>query len=132
MVKIIPDESQYLQTITCSSINSASTQVKTSKIILRLIYAPLVTLINTSKKLQEGDTVSFRCGVKSWPPVTAITWFLGDKEMEDQTGNIITMDRISRDQHGSKLRCVAKNKVGVGEDDTILDITCKYISTNIL
>ena len=126
VVTIIPTGDQLLQTITCSTINSASTQVKTTSIILRLIYKPVVSLVQTSKRMQEGDTVSFTCGLNAWPPVTGITWFIGGREMIDHVGDVFSIDKISQEMQGVEVKCMAKNKVGVGEDKTELNIICEY------
>ena len=125
MIKIRPQLSQDGEIISCSSINSASTQVKTSQVSLRLIFKPIVSLVQTNRRVLEGDKVLFRCSVKAWPLVSTIAWFLGNKPLVEETSEFLALKKLTREQHGMEVKCVAMNKVGVGQGKAQLNIICK-------
>ena len=86
---------------------------------------PVVTLVQTSKNVLEGDKMSFKCSVEAWPAITNIAWFLADKQLVEQTDNNLTLERVTREQQGVEVRCAARNKVGVGHATAQLNIRCE-------
>lgn len=75
----------------------------------------------------EGSSVSLLCRSHSNPLVTNYTWFKDDDEVDQETGQVLTIDDINS-SHNGVYQCTAKNNLGEKTSGKIdVDVQCEFV-----
>ena len=94
---------------------------------LEVEYEPEVRLEADTEVVYEGDMVRLRCGVEARPALVDYQWRVGGREVEEARGAAQLLVEATRGRSGEVVTCLARNKLGQGSSDYVLDIQCKCL-----
>ena len=118
--------------VTCEVTHNAVAKKEEISKRITVNHAPFVSITSDSDYIQNGDKVLIICNVDSLPMVDQIIWTINDEIVEDAgyvRELVITADR---GMNGDIITCMARNELGIGSAQYILDIKCKndmYVKT---
>ena len=87
---------------------------------LRLHRNPKVTLTSSNMRLKEGEEGSFLC--KTTSSNVTFKWFLNDRRIAGEGGELLRLVDLSREEDGAWLRCLVENSMGRTEASLKLEI----------
>ena len=96
-----------------------------------VVYAPEVTIPESSFVRKEGDSASLVCNVDA-KPAADITWSRDGKVIEGQKETTLKLDNLTFADHNGKYKCTANNKIGneaTGEIDVTVVVPPKATIT---
>ena len=127
VIKIIPNKNHDNQKIICTAKNSQTNEVRSSEVILKLLYKPEIKVkqSDTAGRGKPGDNVRFDCFTKANPRVTDIEWFLNDEKLLGESGDMLLLETVTPDMAGATVKCVAGNMIGSAEDEIKIKLKCK-------
>ncbi|XP_056300504.1 myelin-associated glycoprotein-like [Pseudoliparis swirei] len=106
--------------------NSATTQIDVQ-------FPPKETtvIVNASRPVLEGSSVSLLCRSRANPTVTRYTWYKDDEEEEEELGSSFVVNAVAP-SHSGDYRCVATSALGEGSSaPTQLDIQYPPKNTSV-
>jgi hypothetical protein len=123
----------------CEAGNSLEKEPRLVQTVIEVEYEPTVRLkVETSSSsssssspsaIYEGDTIRVSCEVEAVPSEVEYRWEVGGKEVGEARGARELLIDTERAMHGKTVACTARNRIGQGSAQLILDIKCKYRST---
>uniref|UniRef100_A0AAV2MDC4 Nephrin/kirre n=1 Tax=Knipowitschia caucasica TaxID=637954 RepID=A0AAV2MDC4_KNICA len=119
-LRIRPDDNQAV--LSCESANLASAAPLITSRTLTVIFDPAEVILLGSLEAIENQELNVNCFAKSSNPPVQMRWWLGNTELnstavvveEGKNGGMTTLSnltyRVSKQDNGLKLSCVAFNK----------------------
>lgn len=94
-------------------------------ILLFLALGIVLIIIHPSSNISENTLVMIQCSVQDATDSVEIIWYKNEKILIGETGEVLTMQNVSRHQNGV-YRCLVKNFYGNISSDVIhLNVHCK-------
>lgn len=118
---LVPTKSDDGLTISCL----ISSTDKSSEVVISVMHKPDVKLSRVKEKnnIVEGENVVFNCDSSARPSDVLYTWMVDDEEkIHAQAQQNFQIGHITRQFHNSRVTCMARNKIGVGQDQELLKI----------
>jgi len=116
--------SHHNTSISCEAQNSAEVSPRSTSVLLKVEFAPWVSLQHTPAQLKEGDSASFQCQASANPDQVKFSWLVDNQEVEggvDQP-HILILPGLTRADNGAIVKCRSSNSIGKSEETTTLDI----------
>ncbi|XP_023330824.1 irregular chiasm C-roughest protein [Eurytemora carolleeae] len=114
--------SDNIRNLTCEAQNSAESIPSRATIQIHVEYAPHVTLQYQPHKLQDGETVTFKCSADANPSDVTYKWYLNNQILDGKTSKTLTLSPLNRTLHAAILKCAARNKIGRSEETHTLEV----------
>ena len=115
------------KSFTCSASNIADRSRRSVSLLLKVRYAPSVTLTSSSKSglVQEGDTIQFHCSAHSNPHPTGYSWYVDGQKAHGFQSDYFVITNISQAYHNSIVKCEVRNEIGKSEETETLQVRCE-------
>ncbi|XP_055084065.1 nephrin [Periophthalmus magnuspinnatus] len=135
-LKIHPADNQAV--LGCESANLVSVAPLSTSLILTVIFDPAEVKLLGSLEAIEDKELNLNCFATSSNPPVQIRWWLGNRELnstavimeEGENGGMTTLSnltyRVSRQDNGMKLSCVAFNRATKVSKTENAEITVYY------
>ncbi|KAJ0000289.1 hypothetical protein NQD34_012131, partial [Periophthalmus magnuspinnatus] len=135
-LKIHPADNQAV--LGCESVNLVSVAPLSTSLILTVIFDPAEVKLLGSLEAIEDKELNLNCFATSSNPPVQIRWWLGNRELnstavimeEGENGGMTTLSnltyRVSRQDNGMKLSCVAFNRATKVSKTENAEITVYY------
>lgn len=116
----VPDRNMKIK---CSSYSEQFPDTKYSRELqIRLRYEPKVNLEISIDSIEEGDKFSVTCDSVAYPQNVAYKWFFNDIELKGENDKTLMIEKITRNQHNSNLKCSVQNEIGRTEVASSLNV----------
>jgi hypothetical protein len=92
---------------------------------LEVEYEPVVELVADREALYEGDMVRLACRAEARPELVEYQWWVAGQEVEEARGAGELLLEAERSRSGQTVTCLARNKLGQGSADYLLNIQCR-------
>ena len=118
--------SHHNTNLTCEAQNSAESSPGSTSILLRVEFAPTVTLQHSPEVIREGDTVKYKCLVSANPGNVSYQWSVdGDEQLLGGDHSVLVLPGVTRSSNTQIVKCRVGNMIGYSEETDTLDIHCK-------
>lgn len=116
--------SHHNTSITCEAQNSAEVSPRSTSVLLKVEFAPWVSLQHTPSQLKEGDSASFQCQASANPDQVSFSWLVDNKKKEAVLGkpHLLILPGLTRSDNGAIVKCQASNSIGKSEETRTLNI----------
>ena len=127
IIVIRPKKRHHNKSFTCSASNIADRSRRSVSLLLKVRYAPSVTLTSSSKSglVQEGDTIQFHCSAHSNPHATGYSWDVDGQKAHGFQSDYFVITNISQAYHNSIVKCEVRNEIGKSEETETLQVRCE-------
>ena len=116
----------------CEAGNSLETEPRLVRTTIEVEFEPTVRLSleatsasSSPTAIFEGDTIRVSCDVEAVPSEVEYRWEVGGKEVGEARGARELIIDTERSMHGKSVACTARNRIGQGSAQLLLDIKCK-------
>jgi len=108
--------------IKCSSYSDQFPDTRFSReLTIRLRYPPRLDF-KIPETVQEGDKFSVTCNSKAYPENVAYKWYFDGVELAGENDKTLMIEKISRENHQSAVKCSVENEVGLREVAASLNV----------
>ena len=109
----------------CEAGNTVESETRVVKTSLEVQFQPQVQLKLEPAQIYEGDKVRVLCDVEAVPDQLEYRWEVGGQEISEARGASELIIETDRDLHGKTVSCIARNSLGQGSAQLVLDVKCK-------
>jgi hypothetical protein len=120
----------------CEAGNSLEPEPRLVRTTLEVEFEPTVRLrleaasaASGPAVIFEGDTIRVGCEVEAMPTEVEFRWEVGGKEVGEARGARELIIDTERGMHGKTVACSARNRIGQGSAQLLLDIKCKSVDS---
>ena len=126
IVKIVPKRGDNNKNISCVATSAVSREEKSSLTILKLLFKPVVRVIQDTPKEDESDEqLRFNCFTEARPKASKFEWYLNDIKMSGEDTDKLVLDTNIMKTPEGEVKCMATNIIGQAANAVKLQLNCK-------
>ncbi|XP_014673249.1 PREDICTED: irregular chiasm C-roughest protein-like [Priapulus caudatus] len=121
-INITPTREYAGKAFTCLMHHPALTAPRSVQVQMDVLYAPALRMTVVPYSVREYDNVVVHCQATANPNGIEYRWYRNELLIEEEKGRKMKIYNIGRGYHNDKIRCEARNVVGMSTASHVIEM----------